>query len=388
MIWTWGIAAVGYLMRPIGGFIYGFLGDRYGRRPMLFVSIVGMGLPTIAIGLLPTYATSGALSWALLLTLRLIQGLCVGGEFPGSRVYLVEHAPTNHRGLMGSMQAMFAAFGVLLASGLGAVVTAILTRQEVIDWGWRIPFLFSAVIVVIGVVLRIGIPETPVYRRLSARGAKAPNPIKTVFQRNWGALLRCAALVWVQAVSYVLPAAYLSTWFTTSGRLTLAAALTLTTISQLIAAFFIPLGGWLSDRYGRRPIMIWAALAMCLLSVPLFLWMTGQPTSSIAAVLVSQIVVLGLSRFYEGPLGTLMAESFPPETRTAGVAVSYNLAAGLLGGTTALFATWLVAKTDIAWSPACYLVAVSIIGVIVLLFGMRETAFRPLPDGNAEDVGH
>lgn len=167
------------------------------------------------------------------------------------------------------------------------------------------------------------------------------------------------------------------------GRLTLASALTLTTVSQLIAVLFIPLGGFLSDRHGRRPIMIWAALAMCLSAVPLFVWITGPPTSSVGAILAGQIVILGLSRFYEGPLGTLMAESFPAEMRTAGVAVSYNLAAGLLGGTTALLATWLVASTGFAWFPACYLAAVSIVGATVLLSGTRETAFRPLPEGDA-----
>lgn len=161
-------------------------------------------------------------------------------------------------------------------------------------------------------------------------------------------------------------------------------ALAITTASQAIVTFLIPLGGWLSDRHGRRPIMIWSALGMGLLALPMFIWMGSGTTASVTAVLVGQIVVLGLSRLYEGPMGTFMAENFTPDRRTAGVSVSYNLAAGLVGGTAALLATWLVAMTGITWLPAAYIAIISVAGAIVVYLGMNETAFGRLPVADAD----
>src|SRR5580698_7933269 len=249
---TFGIFAIGFVVRPFGGALMGYIGDRYGRRNALTISVAAMAVPTFLLGLLPGYGTLGLAAPILLTVLRIIQGLSVGGECTTSIVFLVEHAPEGRRGLMGAMSIAGAQFGMVLGSASGALLSAVLLADAMESWGWRMPFLLGLLVGVAGYYVRRGIPETP--RRTTVR-----SPLVEAFSNHTPLLLRIFSLSLLNCVGFFIVFVYIVSWLQRAEGVSLGRALTLNSISMLVMITTMLVMAWLSDRIGRRPILMAAA---------------------------------------------------------------------------------------------------------------------------------
>jgi MHS family proline/betaine transporter-like MFS transporter len=357
LISAFGVFAAGFLMRPLGGVVFGHVGDRFGRNAALISSVLAMAVPTVLIGLLPGYDALGPAAAVLLVFLRMLQGLAVGGEFTTSIVYLIEAAPPGRRGRLGSWGPFGATAGILLGSGVGALAAEILDPADLAAWGWRIPFLVGLPLALIGLGTRRHLPEPA-----APAGPKAVGlPLFDAVRTEWRAILRVAALNAVVAVGFYLAFVYAVTWLEVYAHLGPASALDINTASMVVLLLAIPAGGALSDRYGRRPLLVGPAAATALLAVPLFRLMhTGVP-GLVFAGQAGFAVLIGL---FAGANPAAMAEAVPARVRCTAVSVAYNLCVGLLGGLTPMAATVLIEWTHDDLSPAFALAASAVVSAV------------------------
>lgn len=368
---AFGVFAIGYAARPIGGAIFGHIGDNFGRKPGMIVSALMMGLATLGIGLLPDHAQIGSAAALLLVVLRVLQGLSVGGEFTNSVVMLAEHAPNERRGFVASWAEMGGIVGMLLGSGVAALTSNVLGEAAMQAWGWRIPFLLGAVIAVFSFVLRRQMTESPALER--AKRA-AGSPVFVALRRHWRPILRMVGLLLMQAIGFYMVFVYAASYLTQQMHVTTAHALDINTLALLAMLAGAPVAAIASDRFGRKPILYFVVVATLVLAWPLWTLMHHQ---DFALILTGQIgfgVLMGLAF---GVTPATMIEMLPAEVRCSGVAIGYNLCFGLFGGTTPLIVTYLVARTADDFAPVYYLVAVSLVSFVVVL-GMPETARKPL----------
>ncbi len=368
MIEAFGAFGAGFLTRPLGALLFGWIGDHHGRERALTLSIFAMALPTFLTGVLPDYARIGLLAPIILVLLRMIQGLSVGGEFTTSIVYLIERCRPGHRGVMASCSVFGANMGVMLGSATGAILAWLLPRSELIAWGWRIPFL-----------LGIGIGVAGVYiRRTLARSVAPveghPAPLMQTLHQQWRPISQVAGFKVFEAVGFYTIFVYLTTYFTRVVHIPKYQALYINTISMCFAMLIIPLAGIISDRIGRKPLMVGTALATAIFAHPLFR-MLLRP--SFASMLTGQLGLATLFAFYAGAAPAAAAETFNARVRCTGTAISHNVTVAALGGTAPMVVTWFIAWTGDAMSPAHYLVAAALISGLVA-FGIRETAHAPL----------
>lgn len=367
MIATFGIFAIGYLMRPIGGVIVGHIGDRLGRRAALTFSIAAMAVPTFVIGILPGYETLGLAAPLLLTAMRMLQGLSVGGEYASSMVFMIEQAPAGRRGLMGGLAGASATFGTLLGSGVGAALSASMPAQTLADWGWRIPFLAGLLVGVAGYLLRRHVVEheTPQPREVA--------PIVETLRLHGKAVLNLVGVTFFHAGAFFVILVYLVSWSQTYVGLSPSRALAINTISMAVSMVALVVAGHLSDRLGRRPLMIFACAAALVLSLPLFWLMRGAMVwHGHPHFMVGQIVFAVLLGLYYGALPALLVELSPPSVRCTAVALGYNLCYGLLGGLSPLAASLLVERTGFAAAPAAWIMGASLVTLLTLLW-TRET---------------
>lgn len=366
LISAFGIFAAGYLMRPIGGIIFGNIGDRHGRKKALLLSVMMMAIPTTLIGFLPTYADIGWYSALLLVVLRLFQGLSVGGEFTGSISFLVERAPKNKRGFYGSWSTFGVFGGMLLGSLLASIVTALLSKEQLHDFGWRIPFLFGAVIGVVGLYLRKGMGEDNYEKKLE----EEKTPIKSPLAEFWAyykmKALKIVLLSWSFGVSVYLIFIYMPSYLHTFHNVKLDDALSAHTFSIIALMLMIPLFGFLNDRIGRKPVLLFSLFGFVFFTYPLFALMFQNTFMSI---LLAMLAFAFLEAMFQSVMPALMTETFPSKVRYTGLSVSYNFSMAIFGGTTPLVCTYLVKISggDV-WMPAYYLIATSAIAIIVTLF--------------------
>lgn len=371
---TFGVFAVGFLMRPIGAIVFGHFGDRLGRKKTLAASVILMALSTFIMGLIPTHATIGIWAGILLTTCRLLQGLAVGGEFSGSFVYLIEHAPTHRRGLYGSW-AMFSAFaGLLLGSALGAIITDITAGTAYADMAWRLPFLFGIVLGVIGLYLRLRMPETPLFSELLAAGRTIKHPLLHALREKPLAMLQGTLLVFLPAMGFYLCFVYLSSYLKIYLNMPLHTALIVNTISMAAILLVIPWIGYLSDKVGRKPTLIVGAAAMCILALPLFILLRH---GTFVDALTTQIIFAILISLCYAAVPATLIEMFPTHMRYTAMSFPYNLANTIFGGTAPLVATYLIQSTGTILAPSFYLIFA---GIIMLLIALRlkETYQQPL----------
>ena len=365
---AFGVFALGYLVRPIGGALIGHIGDRYGRRTALTVSVTAMAVPTFLMGLLPGYETLGLLAPIALVLLRMIQGLSVGGEYTSSMVFLVERAPADHRGLMGAFICCGTTIGILLGSGMGATIAATMTTETLDAWGWRIPFLLGIVVGVAGFILRRHVIEAAP----AVRGERSP--IVETLRDHWRLVARLAALSVFNAVSFYVMFVYVASWLQTADGISPAHALEINTISMMILLPALLASGWLSDRFGRKPILMLSTGLAVVVALPLF-WVIYHPSP--ALILLGQMgfgLVIGL---YGGTQATTMVESAPERIRCTAVALGYNVCLGVIGGLTPLVATWLVERTGDELAPA-YLIMIAAAVSFFAALCMKETYRTPL----------
>lgn len=381
-----GTFGVGMIVRPLGAALFGSLGDRHGRRTIFLVTIVLMGTSTFAVGLLPIYAQAGLLAPALLLALRMLQGLSVGGEIGGAAVYLTEHAPTGRRGIYTSVLQLMGPLGMLASTLQIVVLQHFLSDTEFRDWGWRVPFLLSALLLAISIKSRINLHESPVFRHLRERKAIARTPLKECFSDRQ-TLGRMALLFFCissgGSLLFFSSQVYTGVFLKTVIKLDARTASELVGVSTLCLFPLTILCGWLSDRIGRRPILLFGLLWGALSIYPVFLGLLHfgtQPQPHLVAMALLLLVLVIALAAITGPQTAVLAELFPARTRYSAVALPHNLSAGWIGGLSPLVVTWLGTHFGnpmygLAY-PAGLLALASIIGLLFL----PEVYNRPLDD--------
>ena len=362
LIAAFGVFAASFLMRPFGGVLFGHIGDRYGRRYALYLSAGMMSASTVCIGLLPTYATIGAMAPVLLVALRLVQGLSIGGEYTTSTIFLGENAHPRRRGFITAFAGCGASGGTLLGSSIGAVIASLMTQDELIAWGWRLPFLMG--IVLGGFTL---------YLRRTARNAPPPPvhvhgagelPLLLAFRHDRGNMLRSIGLSLTLGANFYLLFVYLTTYMQQVDGLSARISLQINTVSMVALLVLAPLFAALSDRVGRKRVMIASLLGLIAFSWPLFHLLDGGDANE---VMLAQLGFAALVAAYAGPMPSLMVEMFRPLTRCTAFSLSYNIALGLAGGTAPMVAVYLVNREKLDMGPAFYLMAVASISLVAAL---------------------
>ncbi|QIZ33500.1 MFS transporter [Saccharopolyspora sp. ASAGF58] len=376
---TFATFAVAFLVRPLGGFFFGPLGDRIGRRKVLATTMVTMALGTLAIGLIPSYATIGIWAPVLLLVARLVQGFSTGGEYGGAATFVSEYSPDRRRGFMAS----WLEFGTLTGYSLGAALVTVLTvtmaPQDLTTWGWRIPFLVAGPLGIIGLYLRFRLEETPAYRKNSEdeqpQAAATWRSLRTIFGRHWRPMLKCVGLVLVFNVTNYLLTSYMPTYLSAVLGFQHTSSLILVLVTMVLVMGLIVVLGRFSDRIGRLPIAGFGSVALIVLSFPAFLLIAQ---GSVGAVL-GGLLVIGLTLIcFSSTMPSTLPALFPTEIRYGAVSVGFNISVALFGGTTPLIAEALVAVTGVKSIPAVLLVAAGAVGLVAVYF-TREPAGRSLP---------
>ncbi|MBI5584959.1 MAG: MFS transporter [Deltaproteobacteria bacterium] len=373
---TLGIFASGFLMRPLGAAYFGHLGDTRGRSRALVLSVVLMAVPTCLMGFLPTYAQAGIWAPVMLTLLRLIQGFSVGGELTGSITYMAEQAPAAHRGFFTSFATFGTVSGFLLGSLTGAVITENFSEDLLFSWGWRTAFWCGILLGAAIFIVRRGLlADSPSGTGLPEPGGHR-SPVREVLSQHRPLLARIFGIASFIAVSYYMITVYLSTFLSSETHLPLPMALKINTLAMGVLIVLVPLMGALSDRWGRKPLMLASSLGFVLLSYPLFhLLSNGVPWDD----LMAQLVFVVLIALYEGTYPALLAEICPARVRMTAFSLSFNLSMAVLGGTTPLVATLLIRELDTKAAPSFYLILVGLVCFLVTL-GMRETKDCSLSD--------
>jgi MFS transporter, MHS family, proline/betaine transporter len=360
MVSAFAVFAIGFLARPLGGVLYGRIGDRAGRRTMLIASVALMGAPTFLIGLLPTYATAGLLAPVLLVLLRLVQGVSAGGEFTGSIAFLVEHAPKARQGLYGSLANFGAVIGGLLGAGAGWLTTDFLSLEALQSWGWRIPFLSGLLVSLAGLWTRLRVADSPAFVALKVQDGLLRSPVRTALREHSAGIATVFGLNWAVSAGYYITFVWLVTGMTEFAHLSLHEAVGIGAAGLALAAVATPLAGHLSDRLGRRTLLVVVSLATAAGAVPLLLLaLAGGALAALLAQLALALLVAG----YLGTLPAVFAAQFPPRLRCSGLALGYNAAVGLFGGTAPLIATFLIGSTGWHAAPGLYLAGTALLAL-------------------------
>lgn len=365
--------AVGFIARPIGGVVMGHFGDRVGRRQMLLLSMLMMGGATVAIGLLPNHAAIGVWAPILLVTLRFIQGLGVGGEWGGAVLMAVEYSPKNKRALYGAFPQMGLPIGIIAANVIFIIVANMMNPEMFTSWGWRIPFLLSGVLIGVALFIRFSIEESPVFEAARADKSVARNPLGTLFREHFRTVILAGAIsIASPAIGYIY-SVYLLSYGTTQLELTRNTMLVIIIIGALVHLITVYLGAILADRFTQKKVFIAGAVLVCLWAFPFFkLVDTASPLMILAAV----AVILLAQSLMAGPQAALIAELFPTEVRYSGASVSYQIGSILGGGFMPMIAIGLYATFGSSTPISVYLLGlgiVSLAGILALRTG-RYTA--------------
>ena len=375
--------AVGFAARPIGGIVFGHFGDRIGRKSMLVLSLLIMGVATFLIGCLPTHASIGVLAPILLVVLRFAQGIGVGGEWGGAVLMSVEHAPPGRRGFFGSWPQMGVPAGLLLSTSVFAIVQGMTSEAAFLSWGWRVPFLISAVLVGVGLFIRLRIMESPAFQRVKETKTEAPKPIVDVVRKYPREVLVAMGMRVAENGAFYILTVFVLAYGEDELGMSKNTMLTGVIIAAAIGLVTVPLFGHLSDRVGRRPLYLAGAVVTTLWAFPLFgLLGTESPVLIWLAIVVG--VNLGHDLMY-GPQAAYFAELFGTRVRYSGASLGYQLASVFAGGFAPLIATALLAAGD--GSPtlvALYVTAMGLISVVATLFA-SETFRKDVDEDEAEE---
>ncbi|MBJ3775663.1 MFS transporter [Acuticoccus mangrovi] len=371
---VYGAFAAGYLARPIGAMIFGHLGDHFGRKPMLVASVLMMGLSTVSIALLPTFQTVGPIAGALLVVLRILQGLSVGGEYTGSTVFVAEHAPPARRGFFCAWITGGAIGGFLLGSLAVALLSTMFDEATIKAGLWRLPFLCGLLIVIAALVLRRSVSDAPG----PSHGEPVQHPVPHAFRHSWREILKVGAIaLGASAVPFYILFVYAATFLQERLHVSTTMAMDINTIALCIL-FVVPfLSGALSDRIrARRPVLITGFALMVLLCVPLWALMhTAEPIRVVAAQAGFALIV-GITA---GVAPVIMTEIASTRTRVTVLSIGYNVTLALFGGTAPIVAAYLIARTADDYMPAYYILATSAVSLVVAVFFLRVPGPKPAP---------
>ncbi|WP_338696975.1 glycine betaine/L-proline transporter ProP [Streptomyces sp. Q6] len=378
--------AVSFLVRPIGGMVFGPMGDKIGRKKVLAMTMILMAIGTFAIGLIPSYATIGFWAPVLLILFRLVQGFSTGGEYGGASTFIAEYAPDKRRGYFGSFLEFGTLAGYVGAAGLVTILTSVLGSDGMESWGWRIPFLVAGPIGLVGLYLRLRLDETPAFQKLedesSHKATDAASTVETtakgdlakIFRDYWPTLILCICLVGAYNITDYMLLSYMPTYLSDEMGYSETHGLLILIATMIILMCLISRIGKLSDRFGRKPLLMTGMLGFLVLSVPAFLLVQNGALWAVSL----GMMMLGLSLVCMlGTMSAALPALFPTQVRYGSLSVGYNLSASIFGGTTPLVITALIGATGSDMMPAYYAMAAALVGVIAVAC-MKETANKPL----------
>ncbi len=361
---TFAVFAVGYLARPLGGMLFGHLGDRIGRKRALQLSIIMMAVPTSLIAVLPTHAEIGVWAAVLLVLLRLAQGFSVGGEFIGSVCYLVEVAPANKRGFYGSYAVFSTVGGMLLGSAVAAALNLALSPEAIAAWGWRLPFFGGIVLGFTGWNLRRHLLETPAFEDIVRQDKTSLHPGLRALRQMPFEVTQVGVMVMLLGVGIYTLFIWMPTYLTHILVPPVPHALIVNTLAMILMIALMPVAGRLTDRAGYKPVLVGAMIATAVAVYPLFVWID---TGGLTAMIVAMIVFAVVNGFLQGPTPLAMVDQFPVEIRYSAMAAGYNVSMAVFGGTAPLVTTWLISKTGNLAAPAWYVAAIAAVSAAATL---------------------
>jgi MHS family proline/betaine transporter-like MFS transporter len=359
LIASYGAFATGMIMRPVGGLLMGQIGDRVGRKMALQVTVASIAIPTLIIGLLPTYETIGLWAPVLLILLRMLQGLAVGGEYTSSIVFLIEHSPPERRGFIGSFSSMGAFGGLLLGTAVCSICLLIFSKDQMYEWGWRVPFILSLVMTFIGIYARRTLTES-----LLNPSARSKSPIKEVFLHHWRPMVSiCFANTSTGIVSFI-GFMYAVQWMVKEAGVSSNMALLINLAGLTMVGLMSLLGGYLGDRVDRVQIARLGAIILLLGAWPAFqLFQSADVWLMLAG---SAILAIGQG-FFVGPLSSAMANLLPPQVRVTGISFAYSLSVGLFGGIAPMLTEYLLSRKNLLMAPALVIMAGAFVSLLTLL---------------------
>ncbi len=370
-------ALVGFVARPVAGIIFGHFGDRIGRKRMLILTLLIMGIATFLIGVLPTYESIGVWAPILLLVLRILQGVGVGGEWGGAVLMAIEHAPKGRRGFYGSWPQIGVPAGLALATGIVALLT-LLPGDLFLQWAWRIAFLISLILVAIGIYIRLKIVETPAFVKIQETRTVARVPFFDLMRTHRKQVLLGMGCRYIEGVTFNIYGVFVITYLVTALKLPRTTALLGVTVASVIMIFFLPYFGKLSDRVGRRKVFGYGALATGLLSFPAF-WVMSTSVEHPVLIWLAIIIPFGIvyASVY-GPIAALFSELFDTRVRYSGISFVYQFSGIFASGLTPIIATALLrAENGQPWLIAAYMLVVSLISALSVYL-LKETAYSDI----------
>jgi MHS family proline/betaine transporter-like MFS transporter len=375
LLGTFAAFAVAFFMRVPGGILFGHIGDRYGRKRALSWTILLMVLATAAIGVLPNYYTLGVWATVLLVLCRCVQGFAAGGELSGANAFVTESAPARWRATQTSLVNSGTYFGSLFASLVALTFTTVFTEQQMLDWAWRLPFLLSLPIGVIGLYIRSHLDDTPQFKQLEDKGETERMPIRTLLVTNWRSVLKIIGLGAVITGGYYIVSVYAATYLQTTAGHSAQLAFASTSVAMVVGAATLPLSGYLADTIGRKKVILIGSVGATLLGFPMFMMMSAGPAW---AAIVGQTVLFVCVSVVNGASFVTYAEMLSASTRYSGIALGNNVTNTLLGGTAPFVATWLISATGQPLAPAGYFVLTALVTLVTVLF-VTETRGTELP---------
>lgn len=360
LISSFGAFAAGFIMRPLGGILFGHLGDRWGRRKAFLSSILLITLPTFGIGCLPAYETIGIAAPILLITFRLLQGISLGGEYGGASIFIREHVKKEAAGYAGSLLAAIGFVGALM----GTCVAAIFTMDVMASWAWRMPFLLGGIFGIIIYFLRRKLVETPAFEEIQNKGKILKVPILSVFKNHFKRVLSGVGIGMNTTIPYYLAIIYMNPIYKDKLGLTTSQIMMISTSLMVLWVIALPLAGRVSDKVGRTKLMAWSALSSFGIAFPTFYLM--QETQSFIVFMLGQILVSLTSIPYVAACSAVLPSLFPPTERYSGAAFSYSLGVAVFGGTAPLIVSTLV-NQGLSFAPALYLMFAALCGWLAVL---------------------
>jgi len=364
--------AIAYLLRPLGAMVFGHVGDRSGRRRTMLLSVAIMTAAMAATAVLPTHAQAGAVAGWLLFLLRCVMGFSVGGEYGVVVAYLVESAAPHRRGLVASLASAASEVGALLAVGVCSLTVSLLDPAALDAWGWRIPFLFGTAVAACVWIARAAMAESPDFLAQQASGSVPANPLLLACTRHRAGIGRAFAISALGSITYYVGITYVPAFLTSNGAMDEAQALKLSTIAAVAVILVTPLTGWLADRYGRKPVLLWLAGLSAALSAAMFHFMAAGPHAGALSGAVVLACVAGAVSAVGAPA---TAEQFPGAGRISGLALGQTTATAIFGGLTPYISQLLVRQTGSALAPGL-LIATVALAVLPVLLALPETAPR------------
>lgn len=356
---------VGFFMRPVGGVLIGMYADRHGRKAALQLIILLMTISIAMIAFAPTYAAIGVAAPLIILLARLLQGMATGGEFASATSFLVECAPAGRRGFFGSLQMVGQSLAALAGAAMGMLITQGLTPEQIDSWGWRLPFVFGLLIGPVGLYIRKHLNETQAFTSAKQQQVERVSLLR-MCREHTRAVLACFGLVVAGTIMYYVVLIYMPTYAKTQLKIPLGDAFMAQVAGLLCLTAAIPFFGALSDRIGRKPVLMFALFCYFVLPYPLLAWLQAEPT--LTRLTLMQIVLCTAVAISFGPVSTALAEQFPVHMRSTGLALAYNFAVMLFGGFAQLIVTWLIRETGTPLAPAFYVMFGAVAGSVGVLF--------------------